>query len=88
VAITLSQLAKDALVVYPASNSYFMSTDKPPVVLKCFFENFLSEFCFNTLKHLQSCVVAFIEQIQNTEKSKASTVDVVSCFVIVKARIQ
>jgi len=33
-------------------------------------------------------VVAFNEQVQNIEKSKASNVEVVSCFAIVKARIQ
>ena len=65
-----------------------MSIDKPTVVLNCFFGNSQSEFYFNTLRHLQSSVVAFIEKIQNTEKSKASVVEVVSCFAIVKARIQ
>jgi len=33
-------------------------------------------------------VVAFIEQAQNIEKSKASVVEVVSCLATVKARIQ
>jgi len=33
-------------------------------------------------------VVAFIEQVQNIEKSKASFVEVVSCLATVKARIQ
>jgi len=33
-------------------------------------------------------VVAFIEKVRNIEKSKASVVEVVSCFAIVKARIQ
>jgi len=37
---------------------------------------------------LQSFVVAFIEQVQNIEKSKASVVEVVSYFATVKARIQ
>jgi len=41
-----------------------------------------------TLRHLQSFPVAFNEQIQNIEKSKASVVEVVSCFATVKARIQ
>jgi len=31
--------------LYPASNSYFMSIDKPPVILKRFYGNSLSEFC-------------------------------------------
>jgi len=33
-------------------------------------------------------VVAFIEQVPNIEKSKASVVEVISCFATVKARIQ
>jgi len=33
-------------------------------------------------------MVAFNEQVQNIEKSKASFVDVVTCFATVKARIQ
>jgi len=33
-------------------------------------------------------VVAFNEQVQNIEMSKASIVEVVSCFATVKARIQ
>ena len=31
--------------LYPVSNSYFMSIDKPTVVLKRSFGNSLSEFC-------------------------------------------
>jgi len=33
-------------------------------------------------------VVTFNEQVQNIKKSKASFVEVVSCFATVKARIQ
>ena len=33
------------LQMYPASHSYFMSIDKPTVVLKRFFGNSLSELC-------------------------------------------
>jgi len=64
-----------------------MSIDKPTVVLKLFFWKFFMRILF-TLKHLQSFVVAFIEQIQNTEKSKASVVEVVLCFATVKARLK
>jgi len=42
----------------------------------------------NSLRHLQSFVVAFIEQVQNIENSKPSVVEVVSCFATVKAMIQ
>jgi len=41
-----------------------------------------------TLRHLQSFAVAFGEQVQNTEKSKASVVEVVSYFATMKTRIQ
>jgi len=71
------------LQLFPASNSYFMSIDKPAVVLKRFFVKYLSE-----LRHMQSFVVAYIEQVLKIEKSKASIVEVVSCFATVKARIQ
>jgi len=33
------------LQLYPARNSYFISIDKPTVVLKRFFLYYLSEFC-------------------------------------------
>jgi len=33
-------------------------------------------------------LVAFDEQVQNIEKSKASFIELVSCFATVKARIQ
>jgi len=52
-----------------------MAIDKPTVVLKRFSGNYFSEFCSH-LKHLQSFVVAFIAQVQSTEKSKASVVEV------------
>ena len=74
--------------LFPASNPYFMSIDKPTVVVKCFFWKFSERILFNTLRHLQSFVVVFIEQVQNIEESKASVVEVVSCFATVKARIQ
>jgi len=45
------------LQMYPASQSYFMSIDKPTVVQKRFFGNYLSELCFKTLKHLRSFLV-------------------------------
>ena len=64
-----------------------MHIDKPTVVLKRFFWKFFERILF-TLRHLQLFVVAFVEQVQNFEKSKASVVEVVSCFATVKARIQ
>jgi len=63
-----------------------MSINKPAVVLKRFFGFF--ERTLFTLRHLQSFVVAFIEQVQNIEKSKASVVEVVSFSATLKARIQ
>jgi len=35
------------------------------------------------LRHLQSFVVAFIEQVQNIEKSQTSVLEVLSCFATV-----
>jgi len=57
----------------------------------CCSETFLWKFferILFALRHLQSFVVDFIEQVQNIEKSKASVVEVVSCFAAVKVRIQ
>jgi len=62
-----------------------MSIDKPPVVLQIFFGNSLSKLC---LRHLQSFLVAFNQHVQNIGKSKASLVELVSCFATVKAKIQ
>jgi len=53
-----------------------------------FFWKFSVRILLNTLKHLQSFVVAIIEQVQNIEKSTASTVEIASCCDTVKARIQ
>jgi len=61
------------LQLYQASETYFWK----------FFERILF-----TLRHLQSFLVAFIEQVQNIQKSKASAFEFVSCFATVKARIQ
>ena len=58
--------------MYPALHSYFMSIHKPTDVLKCFLGHFLRELW---LRYLQSFVVAFNEQIKNTEKFKASFVE-------------
>jgi len=60
--------------MYPASHSHFMSIHKPTVVLKLFWK--LSErTLFKILRHLQSFLFAFNEQVQNIEKSKASFVE-------------
>ena len=55
--------------MYPAMQSYFLSTDKPPVLLEHFFENSLSKLYF---KHLQSFVAVFHKHVQNIEQSKVS----------------
>jgi len=87
VAITLSQLAKDA-----SNESSFAFILHVHRQVNCCSETFfwkLSErILFNTLRHMQSFVVAFSEHVQNIEKSKASTVEVVSYFATVKSRIQ
>ena len=72
------------LQLYPASNSYFMTSRL------LFWNIFLEILWANSvhIKYFQSYVDAFIEQDQNTENSKASIAEVVSCFATVKARIQ
>ena len=67
--------------MYPAIQSYFLSIDKPPVLLKHFFENLLSELY---LKHLQSFVDVFHKHVQNIEQSKISLVEVVANLNSVK----
>ena len=62
-----------------------MSIDKPPIVLKRFYEAPLSEFY---LKHLQSFIAVFNEQVQNIERSKASIGEVRSCLDAVKSTIK
>jgi len=86
-AITLSQLTKDASIV--SSSKFIPHVHRPA---NCCSETFIWKFSerilFNTLRHLQTVVVAFIEQVQNIEKAKATFVEVVSSFATVKARIQ
>ena len=88
VAITLSQLAKDASIV-PSFKFIPHVHQQANCCSEMFFWKFFERILF-TLSDLQSCVVAFIEQVQNIEKWnwKASVVEVVSCFATVKARIQ
>jgi len=74
------------LQMYPASHSYFMSIDNLTVVLKRLLWKFSERTLFKTLT--QSFLVAFNEQVGNTGKSKASFVELVSCFGTVKVRIQ
>ena len=64
--------------------SYFLSIDKPPVFLKHFFENLLSELY---LKLLQSFVAVFHKHVQNTEQSEVSHVEVVAYLNSVKTII-
>ena len=71
--------------MYSALQSYFMSIDRPPVVLKRFYESSLNKLY---LKHLQSFVAVFNEQVQNIERSKASVIEVRSCLDVVKSTIK
>ena len=71
--------------MYPALQSYFISIDKPPVVLKWFYESTVNKLY---LKHLQSFVVIFYEQVQNIERSTASTTEVKACLDAVKSTIE
>ena len=73
------------LQMFPALQSYFTSIDKPPIVLKRFYEAPLSELY---LKHLQSFIAVFNKQVQNIERSKASIGEVRSCLDAVKSTIK
>jgi len=86
VAITLSQLAKDVSIV-PSFKFIPYVHRQASCCSETFFWKFVERILF-TLRQLQLFVVAFIEQVQNIEKSKASVVEVVSCFATVKTRIQ
>jgi len=65
-----------------------MSIDKPTAVLKRFFLVFSERTLFKTFRHLQSFVSVCNEQVQNIEKTKASTVEVASCRATANAAIQ
>jgi len=86
VAITLSQSAKDASIV-PSFKFILHIHRHACCCSETFFRKFFERTQF-TLRHLQSFLVVFIEQVQIIEKSKASIVEIVSCFATVKARIQ
>jgi len=64
---------------------YYFSTFFPSID-QVFLE--IQRTLFNTSRHLHSFVFAFNEQVQNIEKSKAATAEVIPCFATVKARIQ
>ena len=73
------------LQMYPNLQLYFMCIDKPPVVLKRFQKSSVNELY---LKHLQSFVVIFNEQVQNIERSTASITEVKACLDAVKSTIE
>ena len=67
--------------MYPALQLYFTSNDKPPIVLKQFYEAPLSELY---LKHFQSFIAVFNEQVQNIR----TVGEVISCLDDVKSTIK
>ena len=77
------------LQMYPASHSYFMSIDKPTVVLKRFFFNSMSKLC---LRHLDICnhwCLISMSKFQTIGKAKAChATEVVSCPATGNATIQ
>ena len=85
-AITLSQLARDGSLV-PSFKVILHVHRQANCCSETYFWKIFGRILF-TLRHLQSFVVVFIEQVQNIEKSKASVVEVISCFATVKARLQ
>jgi len=87
VAIILSLRAKDASNA-PSFTFILHVHRQDRCCSETFFWKFSERALYKTLRHLQSFLVAFNEQVQNIEKPKASSVEVVSCFATVKARIQ
>jgi len=73
VAIALSQLAKDASIV-PSFKFILHVQGQANCCSESFFWKFSERIMFNTLRQLQSFVVAFIEQLQNIEKSKLKSI--------------
>jgi len=67
--MALSQLAKAASIV-PSFKFILHVHRQPNCCSETFFLKFSERILFNTLRHLQSFVVAFIEQVQNTECQK------------------
>lgn len=65
------------LQMYPALKSYFLSIEKPPVALKKFFENEVTELY---LWHLQSVVCIFHETVAKIERSKNSVIEILECL--------
>jgi len=84
--LSLSQPAKDASIVPSFKFRLHVHRQANCCSETCFWKSF-GRIQF-TLRHSQSFVVAFIEQVQNFEKSKASVFEVVQGFATVKARIQ
>ena len=71
--------------MFPALQSYFLSIAKPPINLKRFYKSFVSVLY---LKHLQSFVAVFNEQVQNIEQSKASINEVKYSLNAVKSTVE
>jgi len=65
-AITLSRLATDVKFILHVNR-------QARYCFEMYFWKFFERILF-TLRHMQSFVVSFIEQVQNIEKSKASVV--------------
>ena len=65
------------LQMFPALQSFFLSQDKPPTLLKTFFENEFSEIY---LWHLHSLMSVFQSNIQEIERENNSVVEVLKCL--------
>ena len=63
--------------MYPALKSYFLSIEKPPVALKKFFENGVTELY---LWHLHSVVCIFHETVAKIDRSKNSVIEILECL--------
>ena len=63
--------------MFAALKAYFLSIEKPPIVLKSFFENELSELY---ILHLQSFVSIFDAEVKSIEEGKNSSLEVKACL--------
>jgi hypothetical protein len=71
--------------LYPALKAYFLSLDKPPVILKTFFENDLSEAY---LWFLHSLMSVFHFKIEGAQKEMISILEVVSYIKALKKSLE
>jgi len=68
--------------MFPALKSFFLSQDKPPAVIRNFFENDLSELY---LWHMHSLMSVFQSHIEKIERENNSLLEVMKCLKSVQS---